>query len=70
MTTEVLGRSVQGRDLLGVLVNATETPEQRRDFRRPRATDRGISARAVASLVAIGNFAHRTSGIRSRRHEA
>ena len=34
MTTEVLGKSVQGRDLFGVLVNATETPEQRRDFQR------------------------------------
>jgi zinc carboxypeptidase len=34
MATEVLGKSAQGRDLYGVLVNATETPEQRRDFQR------------------------------------
>lgn len=34
MTTEVLGESVEGRDVLGVVVNATETADQRRDYQR------------------------------------
>lgn len=34
MSTSVLGRSVRGRDLHGVIVNALETHDQRRDYRR------------------------------------
>lgn len=34
MSTSVLGRSVRGRDLHGVVVNALETRRQRRDYRR------------------------------------
>ena len=34
MDVEVLGESVEGRDLFGVVVNATETAAQRRDYRR------------------------------------
>lgn len=34
MHVDVLGESVRGRDLYGVIVNATETAEQRRDYRR------------------------------------
>src|SRR5690625_3883840 len=34
MDVEVLGESVEGRELYGVVVNATETAEQRRDYQR------------------------------------
>ena len=34
MDIDVLGESVKGRDLFGVVVNATETAQQRRDYRR------------------------------------
>lgn len=34
MSYEVIGRSVLGRDIYGVVVNALETPEQRRDYQR------------------------------------
>lgn len=34
MSSSVIGESVRGRDLLAVIVNARETPQQRRDYRR------------------------------------
>jgi hypothetical protein len=32
MTVDVMGRSVEGRDMFSVVINALETPQQRRDF--------------------------------------
>ncbi len=34
MTVEVIGQSALGRDMYGVVINALDTPEQRRDFNR------------------------------------
>jgi Zinc carboxypeptidase len=58
MTYSVIGQSAGGRDLYGVVINALETANQRRDFQRWQAL-RGIElenpAAADALLTAWGN---------------
>jgi len=58
MSVEVIGSSALGRDMYGVVLNALDTPEQRRDFNRWRQW-RGIAledpARAQALLDRWGD---------------
>lgn len=54
----VIGRSAGGRDVYGVVVNALETPEQRRDFERwqaIRAAELEDPAAAQALLATYGD---------------